>query len=162
MNELNSYDAEYNKQLRDATNCGYQGPRDPDKSNLASDESYMSFLKKACGACSEAADCELGIFESISVSWTTGGTSGASCWGGESIYPIRPDPPKELNELDIILEAVVPSLTFLQYKRITKNVVINNTWSNSDYYGNTDYKQSLTAVMYDLYCVLLEMNLIKE
>ena len=35
----------------------------------------------------------------IEVSWTTGGMTGGSCWGGE-LYAVKPDMPEELVDLD--------------------------------------------------------------
>lgn len=75
----------------------------------------------------------------IKVEWRVGGQGGGSCWDdGETDrhYPLDADPEEELTELDKILEIFAPNLTFLQYKKLTREVVTRGSRTQNDYYGN--------------------------
>lgn len=75
------------------------------------------------------------------VKWSTGGVGGGSCWDDSKNYTYtNSDPVPELTSLDLILEAIKPDLTFLQYKRLVAAVQQHDSWKEDEYYGNsTDY-----------------------
>jgi hypothetical protein len=78
----------------------------------------------------------------IVTAWETGGYSGGSCWDDSNPTPYSVDIKcEDLVLLDKILEVLCPSITFLQYKRLDKDVPIRSgDMSISEYYGNcTDY-----------------------
>jgi hypothetical protein len=89
----------------------------------------------------------------IYVEWTTGGSSGASCWNSEPSVPyVSDEPPKELGVLDGILEAIKPDLSFLQYRTLSNNLIKSDSRRESDYYGNcSNYaiKQVNLTELYD-------------
>ncbi len=84
------------------------------------------------------------------VYWTIGGVAGGSCWdtGDEDRhYPISGVPEPEFEELDKLLEALVPDITFLQYKRLCKDCIERGESRSNDYYGNhTDYAYKLVRL----------------
>ena len=76
--------------------------------------------------------------DTISISWTTGGQCGGSCWDtGEHVHrPVESEPEPEFEDLDKILEAICPNTSFLQYKRICGECIETDTDTHSEYYGN--------------------------
>ena len=100
--------------------------------------------------------------ECLCVYWTSGGSSGASCWGTES-YSITPDPPEELKSLDFVLGEVCPDITFLEYRQLRSKLLKRDTCSDtSDYYGNyTVYAYELVDLK-ELYDYLLEKEFINN
>lgn len=71
------------------------------------------------------------------VKWSTGGVSGGSCYGGDNYAYTNSDPVPDLTSLDLILEAIKPDLTFLQYKRLVAAVQQHDSWKEDEYYGNS-------------------------
>lgn len=92
------------------------------------------------------------------VTWCTGGVTGGNCWGGEANQSLTPDPEPELEMIDDILSMIMPSITFLEYRKIMKaNVVEYNHYSQREYYGNsTDYCKK-TLNLRALFDVLREL-----
>jgi hypothetical protein len=88
------------------------------------------------------------------VKWEIGGHSGGSCWGGEAKPFFTSDPEKEFDDLDEILQKVVPNITFLQYRILLKKLDIQyDEHRVGDYYGNdTIYKRKFfhIARLYEL------------
>lgn len=72
----------------------------------------------------------------ISETWTTGGITGGNCWGGSADLPVRSDPEPEFTDMDRILEALCPTISFLQYKKLVQELVSYNSKTNYEYYGN--------------------------
>jgi hypothetical protein len=101
--------------------------------------------------------------EEIEIHWCTGGQSGGSCWGGQH-YAVSGEPEPEFQELDEILEAVCPHITFLQYKRVCQEVIVfeENAQGHggSDYYGNYRTYSSKTVNLRKLYDTLVEKELL--
>ncbi len=73
--------------------------------------------------------------EDIRVEWVTGGRGGGSCYGGEH-YSLDSEPEPEFEDLDIPLEVFNPTITYLQYKKLTRDVLGIGERRNNDYYGN--------------------------
>jgi len=73
--------------------------------------------------------------------YSTGGVSGGSCWDEGNPQPYTEDEPKDgFRVLELVLEKLKPSITFLQYKQID-SMVHNNEETEHEYYGNsTDWK----------------------
>lgn len=81
-----------------------------------------------------------------------GGHTGASCWDDSpSDRPVSADPPEPFTDLDTILEAVCPNLTFLQYKRLERDVVKVDEESDGDYYGNAYIYEIKRVTLDELY-----------
>ena len=93
------------------------------------------------------------------VSWCSGGISGGSCWSEDNYYPMEGQPPEELYELDKILEAICPTMTFLQYKNLSRIVKIDS-FTESEYYGNSTIYTYKVVSLRDLYNGLTERKLI--
>lgn len=89
----------------------------------------------------------------LEVSWTTGGMTGGSCWGGEH-YAVEPDMPEELVDLDKILALVCPNISFLQYKALCATLVKTESYTDSEYYGNYYNKIQKILFVDDLYSYL--------
>ncbi len=75
--------------------------------------------------------------------YETGGYSGGSCYNDDDSYarPYTIDEPKNKWEvLDIVLKELYPTVSYLQYKEITK-LIQDNEETEDEYYGNsTDWK----------------------
>lgn len=88
-------------------------------------------------------DCGFGkkaIWEDLKVlemKWRTGGASGGDCWGGEAVFCNDGEPIPEFDDFDNLLTEVVPYITFLQYKSLTR-LIETDTEHENDYYGNYD------------------------
>ena len=70
-----------------------------------------------------------------SSSWCMGGTWG-NCWGNSGTVSPEPEP-DGFPELDELLEKICPTITFLQYKGIYREIVSSDTSSDGDYYGGS-------------------------
>jgi len=72
--------------------------------------------------------------------WETGGISGGSCWENSNPqHYSNSEPVPEWTALDEVLEILAPSLTFLQFRKISK-LIHSTSESQWEYYGNqTDY-----------------------
>jgi hypothetical protein len=94
------------------------------------------------------------------IKWHTGGAHGASCWDDSPANRIvSGESQPEFEEFDKILEAICPSITFLQYKGISREVIKSDDYSDSDYYGNSDTYSLKYVLMKDLYNALNSRNL---
>ena len=75
-----------------------------------------------------------------SVEWRTGGMSGGNCWGDEPSYSVDADEVPEMTMLDEFLEEICPEITFLQYKRVMRELIESDSRTEYEYYGNhTNY-----------------------
>lgn len=94
----------------------------------------------------------------IEIEWTTGGRTGGSCWDTgdrDPHYAIEGEPEPEFEDLDRLLEALTPNMTFLQYKKIRRDMVVVNSRSRNDYYGNYTNMATKTVDLRQLYTYLL-------
>jgi len=72
----------------------------------------------------------------LKVKWVTGGEQGGNCWDDEFVScGVGADIEPEFKQLDEILTAISPGITFLQYKSLMTKVVYD-TESENEYYGN--------------------------
>ena len=94
------------------------------------------------------------------VSWITGGKCGGNCWGDSADEYVSSQPEPELDLLDDLLQEVAPGTTFLQYKKLLKEVVEHDARTDYEYYGNyTEY--GIKRVKFDsLYESLVHMKMI--
>ena len=95
----------------------------------------------------------------ISVSWSLGGSSG-NCWNDKMDH-YSAEAPEELDGLDIILEAVAPAMTFLQYKNLVREVVTYREEMHSDYYGGSSSTAIKECDLRVLYNRLVERKILK-
>ena len=94
-------------------------------------------------------------------SWTAGGVMGGSCWSdSKADQPVEPELEPELSELDIILEAICPSIPFLTYKIMSSKIVKRETKNEGDYYGNSTIKGYKYVNLRELYDFLVEKEII--
>lgn len=70
------------------------------------------------------------------LSWTTGGTSGGSCWGDDPRPFTSDEPEPNWDDLDRILEHFCPNITYIRYKGVMR-VAKTGTWTRNEYYGNS-------------------------
>lgn len=75
-------------------------------------------------------------YDYYSVEWRVGGLTGGSCWGDDANQPVDADPEPDMEYLDSFLEKIAPNITFLQYKKLLRETVTYDTYSDNDYYGN--------------------------
>lgn len=73
------------------------------------------------------------------VEWHTGGYSGGNCWNNdEPTYCSSDIENKELNILDKILEMICPKMGFIQYRKLSNDLLKIDSRTESEYYGNTN------------------------
>ena len=92
----------------------------------------------------------------IKIEWVIGGKTGGSCYGSEHMEPREPEPEPEFEDLDKILEVMHPELTFLQYKRLSREVIQSDTYNDGDYYGNDRIMARKQINLSKLYDYLVE------
>ncbi len=78
--------------------------------------------------------------EFYSVKWEVGGSTGGNCWNGQSKRYSVSTPEPDFEIFDQVLELFCPNLTFLQYKKLTRVVLLKDTELDREWYGNyTEY-----------------------
>ena len=92
--------------------------------------------------------------------WCIGGITGGSCWGGEPDTAVIGEPEPEFTELDELLEALCPSISFLQYKNLCSRLIKTSDYRSSDYYGNYTKYATKKIDLGELYNYLVEKELI--
>jgi hypothetical protein len=98
--------------------------------------------------------------DTLSVKWVTGGITGGNCWGDSAEYAVTAEPEPEFRDLDVILEAVVPNISFVAYKKLVNELVETDSDTEYEWYGNyTHYAQKKVNLL-DLYNQLKTMKLI--
>lgn len=100
--------------------------------------------------------------ECIYVQWEVGGVSGGNCWVSSNprAYTTNKDKP-EFEFLDAILEKYIPDITYLEYKKLVKQVIKEGEWTEIEYYGNnTEYRYMLIEFE-DLYNYFVEKQWLK-
>jgi hypothetical protein len=95
----------------------------------------------------------------IRIEWTVGGVTGGSCWGTEHI-PRNAEPEPEFKDLDKILEQLCPDISFLQYKRLCREVIEIGEDTRNDYYGNYRDEAYKKVSLCRLWRVLSEQDLV--
>lgn len=72
----------------------------------------------------------------IYMEWETGGVSGGSCWESSDPQPYTCDNPEpSFDVLDKIIEAVMPDLSYMNYKKLCF-LIETGTRHQREYYGN--------------------------
>ncbi len=86
--------------------------------------------------------------------YETGGYRGGSCWDSSDPQPYSEEPPSDkFKVLDMVLEELMPNITYLQFKKIDA-LIHSEEESENEYYGNcTDYKVEY-IVLSELYKLL--------
>jgi hypothetical protein len=108
---------------------------------------------------------ELTMEDGFYCEWRCGGVSGGSCWDTGEVdhhHPISGDQESEDVEkyLEEVLGELCPNLTFLQYKRLTRDLYERGERTDSEYYGNyTEYAFKWVELK-KLYDRLVEMNVL--
>jgi hypothetical protein len=95
-----------------------------------------------------------------SSSWSMGGTYG-NCWDSE-LGTIDAEPQPEFHEFDELMEKLCPTITFLQYKKISRECCSIKTVGDGDYYGGYSSRSTHVCDLEKLYHTLKEMNIITE
>ncbi len=99
------------------------------------------------------------VDEELSVSWCVVGRTGGSCWETEH-YDVTPESPKELEQLDTILGALCPNITFLMFRELTHLIEKGYENDGNDYYGNHYEHETRSITLQSLYDFLIEKELI--
>ena len=100
--------------------------------------------------------------EALMVSWKTGGAEGGSCWGDEP-YAISPEEPVDLTPvLAAILGAVAPSISFLQFMELQRELIESDRRSHHEYYGNWTEEAVRFITIKKLYDALKEMGCLND
>ena len=102
----------------------------------------------------------MGTPECYEVEWRTGGMSGGNCWGDEPSYSLDADDVPEMTGIDELFAEICPNITFLEYKRVMKDLVESDSRTEYEYYGNhTNY--GIRRVNYrQLYDRLVEVGVL--
>ena len=86
--------------------------------------------------------------------WETGGVSGGSCWedSDPQPYDTYAEEPKP-TPLDSLLTEVCPDLPLSKFRKIERDLLKQDCFSENEYYGNhTDYSYKYISIrdLYDL------------
>jgi hypothetical protein len=86
--------------------------------------------------------------------YESGGVSGGSCWDSSNPQSYTRDAPKDkMKVLDLVLKAVKPDITFLQFREIEK-MIHTNSETEYEYYGNSTEFEIEYIVLSELYAFL--------
>ena len=82
-------------------------------------------------------------FESLSVSWFTGGKLKNGVWNKDTTVNAQPEP--DFIKLDEILEHLWPNISLLAYKKLVRTLVryTANVYNGYNYTGETEKKVSI-------------------
>ena len=90
--------------------------------------------------------------------WEVGGSSGGSCWNGSKSEPYVSDNKEpDFVDLETILSLVSPKITFLEYKKLLRDLgskSLEGEYSVSEYYCNKVQFKYEAINLKDLYDVL--------
>lgn len=97
------------------------------------------------------------------VKWCSGGVGGGGWQEGDcNYYATSGEPEPEFKDLDAILTAICPNITYLQYKHLMATVkIIRDDWSENEYYGNSSNYTYKAILLRDLLNTFVEMKLLK-
>jgi len=104
-----------------------------------------------------------GVVTALKIEWSVGGQSGGSCWdeGDSTYHGTSGEAEPEFEDLDSILLAVAPQLSFLHYKKLMQKIETDD-YRQNDYYGNyTDYATK-TITVDDIWVFLIEYDMIEQ
>ena len=91
----------------------------------------------------------------VSTSWCLGGTK--ENYDGH-VESIEPDVQPDFVELDMLLEQIYPNITFLQYKKLFRELVKIEKEYESDYYGTRVYNAKYVCSLTDLILFIQSFN----
>ena len=89
--------------------------------------------------------------------YVVGGHRGGSCWGDVARPFSEKEPDDSLKVLDITLETLAPSLTFLHYRRVLELVNCSED-SQWEYYGNSTDWEIKYVILSELEVLLKELG----
>ncbi len=122
------------------------------------DHVYIDRRKALCYGWNRSPDPnpEMGIY----IEWVVGGQSGGHCGGGD-LYRLGTEPEPDWVGLDEILERLAPNISFIQFRRLLNESLVEN-YTSDGYYGNyTDYSYRWLSVR-KLYDYLIEKGVLLE
>lgn len=71
------------------------------------------------------------------IEWTTGGVTGGNCWGDSANQAVSPEDEPEDECIDEVLQAVIPDLTYLEFRKLERaGIWERDTRESYEYYGN--------------------------
>ena len=98
----------------------------------------------------------------IKVRWLTGGTGGGSCWSDGGHYGLSSEPEEELTGLDTIVNTMMPTITFMQYKMHIAPLIHTYDYTVLEYYGNSEKYRNKVVFLDELYAKLTELGAFKD
>jgi hypothetical protein len=99
----------------------------------------------------------------IQSKWCTGGIGGGSCWDDgtrDNHYAMNGESEPEFTDLDNILAEFCPKITFLEYKQLCGKLVVQDSESEYEYYGNSTTYGTKTVKCRELFEYLVQKELI--
>ena len=107
-------------------------------------------------------DWENGSSDHYEVTWVIGGMTGGSCWGDSPLQHVSSEEEPPLTQLDNFLETNFPNLTFVAYKRIISDLVVEDEYTNTEYYGNYTIHKVKRIDFKQLYDKLVDLSVIDD
>ncbi len=92
------------------------------------DSWYQGIFREAYGVPNDMKE------EAVYIRWSMGGASGGNCWGDDAEY-FEGDEKPDFVVLEKALMKIVPTLSFLHFKEIERNIT-SSSKSDYEYYGN--------------------------
>ncbi len=96
----------------------------------------------------------------IQIEWDIGGARGGNCWGDDACEYTSEEEEPEFKELDTILQKIVPKITYLEHKKLSSEVIEEDSRTDREYYGNYTNSSIKKIKLRKLYDTLVEMKLI--
>ena len=116
---------------------------------------YEEFLQEVRGA-----GLDFGKGETLSIEWTTGGDRGSDCYGKDyGQFDAEPEP--DFHALHIAMEKVAPAITYLQMRRLERELVGYKHRTHDDYYGVHEDISTKFVLLKELHAWPVSNGLIK-
>lgn len=96
----------------------------------------------------------------IQIRWVVGGKTGGSCYGDEPDMRVSAEPEPPFQELDEILLKTSPSISFLVYQSMCRDLIEVINSEDGDYYGNSYSYVTKRVNLKKLFTYLQDRNLL--
>lgn len=93
--------------------------------------------------------------------WVVGGDKGGDCYG-HKYGPMEPEEEPDFEALDAVLAIVCPSITYLQYKDLERNLSRRRYTQRDGYYGRFEDRAAKSILLRELHAWLEEKRLLGD
>jgi hypothetical protein len=98
----------------------------------------------------------------VAIRWISGGVTGGNCWGRNAEISIGPEPEPEFEDLDTIIEAITPPVSFRKYKSVCSEATEHESDTTKEFYGNCTHYAIKRVDLRRLYECLIQKRCIND